>query len=811
MAYKNKKLSKAKKIELRAQELKHIEELSTQAKELIEAPNKLFSELPLSKKTLAGLSSGKYVEMTDIQNKSLPLSLAKKDVMGAAKTGSGKTLAFLIPILEILYREKWTRLDGLGALVISPTRELAVQIFEVLCKIVLDEADRLLDMGFKNTINAIIENVPKKRQTLLFSATQTKSVKDLARLSLKDPEYLAVHESSTNATPQKLNQYYLETELPKKLDVLYSFIKTHLKSRILVFMSSCKQVRFVYETFCKLQPGVPLLHLYGKQKQMARVHVYERFMRMPFACMFCTDIAARGLDFPAVDWVIQLDCPEDVDTYIHRVGRSARYDSVGNALMFLLPSELEFADLLEKRKIPISKINAKQNKTLSISNQLQHFCFQETEIKYLGQKAFISYVRSVYLQKLKNVFDVHSLPINEFAESLGLPGAPKIKFLKLSQTKQTAKEKGSVKENAEKGDYSKISKAPASDSESESESESGSGSGSDGNESEDSKSERSESSSESETESKIPSKDVVTKFSKMVNRKNIGVLADHYSKILDRTESGFNGEDSSDDENFLVPKKSTSNGNTDENESTDNMSKELIAEKSNQYVKVLAINPVTNMPVVFPNIPESEMNRRQLKKAKEKVLKNLKNTRHVFDDEGNLKPIIEMSDETSFYKAGDVNSQVHSYASESYNKMKDIDLEDKLLAKEKRRLKRALKKQKAKESEYNSKSQVAVLDSQGQYSSEDDNQSGHDYNSDGNESGYSSSSVGNAKKDTSNYQNSEKSDNEYSSDAYYSDDQDNYHDSVKPNKKSKLSTSNADDSLNLEDQEKLALKLLGLD
>ncbi|OMJ28658.1 ATP-dependent RNA helicase DBP4 [Smittium culicis] len=790
MAYKNKKLSKAKKIELRAQELKHIEEISAQAKELIEAPNKLFSELPLSKKTLAGLSSGKYVEMTDIQNKSLPLSLAKKDVMGAAKTGSGKTLAFLIPILEILYREKWTRLDGLGALVISPTRELAVQIFEVLCKIgkkhsfsagliiggkdvteererlskmnilvstpgrllqhmdqapefdlsnlqvlVLDEADRLLDMGFKNTINAIIENVPKKRQTLLFSATQTKSVKDLARLSLKDPEYVAVHESSTNATPQKLNQYYLETELPKKLEVLYSFIKTHLKSRILVFMSSCKQVRFVYETFCKLQPGVPLLHLYGKQKQMARVHVYERFMRMPFACMFCTDIAARGLDFPAVDWVIQLDCPEDVDTYIHRVGRSARYDSVGNALMFLLPSEIEFVDLLEKRKIPISKINAKQNKTLSISSQLQHFCFQETEIKYLGQKAFISYVRSVYLQKLKSVFDVHSLPINEFAESLGLP----------------------------------------------------------------------------DTESKKPSKEVVTKFSKMVNRKNIGVLADHYSKILDRTESGFNGEDSSDDENFLVPKKSTSNGNNDENESPDNMSKELIAEKSNQYVKVLAINPVTNMPVVVPNIPESEMNRRQLKKAKEKILKNLKNTRHVFDDEGNLKPIIEMSDETSFYKAGDVNSQVHSYASESYNKMKDIDLEDKLLAKEKRRLKRALKKQKAKESEYDSKSQVAVLDTQNQYSSEDDNQSGNDYNSNGDESGYSSSSVGKTKKDSSNYQNSAKSDNEYSSDAYYSDDQDNYHDSVKPNKKSKLSTSNTDDSLNLEDQEKLALKLLGLD
>lgn len=200
-------------------------------------------------------------------------------------------------MIEMLYRQKWGPQDGLGALIISPTRELAVQIFEVLRKIgrehsfsagliiggkdwkierelitkmnilvctpgrllqhmdqsagfdcdnlqllVLDEADRILDMGFKKTINAIVENLPRQRQTMLFSATQTKSVKDLARLSLKDPEYVAVHEKAEHSTPKNLSQYYMVVPLDQKLDVMFNFIKTHLTSKAIVFLSSCKQV-----------------------------------------------------------------------------------------------------------------------------------------------------------------------------------------------------------------------------------------------------------------------------------------------------------------------------------------------------------------------------------------------------------------------------------------------------------------------------------------------------------------------------------------------------------------------------------------
>ncbi|KAJ1785720.1 ATP-dependent RNA helicase dbp4, partial [Coemansia sp. RSA 2167] len=352
-----------KRRQRRDEEVKIVEDLGQRALALASAGPlssdiKLFSELPISEKTQQGLAAAHYLEMTEIQHKALPYALARRDVLGAAKTGSGKTLAFLVPILESLYRRQWTQMDGLGALVISPTRELAMQIFEVLCKIgrhhnfsaglviggkrveeekeilakmnilvctpgrllqhmdetagfdcynlqvlVLDEADRILDMGFKKTMNAIIENLPKQRQTLLFSATQTKSVKDLARLSLERPEYVGVHETQKYSTPAKLSQHYMVMDLPQKLDMLYSFIKTHLSSKSIVFLSSGKQVRFVYEAFCKIKPGVSLLHLHGKQKQMRRTEIFDRFKRVTKAVLFCTDVAARGLDFPAVDWV----------------------------------------------------------------------------------------------------------------------------------------------------------------------------------------------------------------------------------------------------------------------------------------------------------------------------------------------------------------------------------------------------------------------------------------------------------------------------------------------------------------------------
>uniref|UniRef100_A0A2K6AJC6 ATP-dependent RNA helicase n=1 Tax=Mandrillus leucophaeus TaxID=9568 RepID=A0A2K6AJC6_MANLE len=453
-----------------------------------------FSDFPLSKKTLKGLQEAQYRLVTEIQKQTIGLALQGKDVLGAAKTGSGKTLAFLVPVLEALYRLQWTSTDGLGVLIISPTRELAYQTFEVLRKVgknhdfsagliiggkdlkheaerinninilvctpgrllqhmdetvsfhatdlqmlVLDEADRILDMGFADTMNAIIENLPKKRQTLLFSATQTKSVKDLARLSLKDPEYVWVHEKAKYSTPATLEQNYIVCELQQKISVLYSFLRSHLKKKSIVFFSSCKEVQYLYRVFCRLRPGISILALHGRQQQMRRMEVYNEFVRKRAAVLFATDIAARGLDFPAVNWVLQFDCPEDANTYIHRAGRTARYKEDGEALLILLPSEKAMVQQLLQKKVPVKEIKINPEKLIDVQKKLESFLAQDQDLKERAQRCFVSYIRSVYLMKDKEVFDVSKLPIPEYALSLGLAVAPRIRFLQKMQ-KQPTKE-----------------------------------------------------------------------------------------------------------------------------------------------------------------------------------------------------------------------------------------------------------------------------------------------------------------------------------------------------------------------------------
>ena len=407
--------------------------------------------------------------------------------------------------------ERWGPGDGLAAVIVTPTRELALQIFEVIrivgrkhqfsaglitggrkdfegeqeritsmnilvatpgrllqhlqqtvgfdasqvMTLVLDEADRILDMGFKTQLDGILEYLPAHCQTLLFSATQTKSVKDLARLSLKEPEYLAVHAEDKEATPDRLVQNYIVTSLPEKLDVLFSFIKCHLKSKIIVFFSTCSQVRYVYECFRGMQPGIPLSALHGKIKQEKRTAIFMDFTRRKSACLLATDIAARGLDFPSIDWVIQADAPEDTAMYIHRVGRTARYTATGRALLLLTPHEErtvlpELMQAQQQQKqhggssagslsssssssvIPIKKLTVNPNRKFSVAAQAAALLAAQPEVRTLAKKAFTSYIRSLQLLPGKKALtgDVAKIiPVDEFAASLGLAFAPPLPSL----------------------------------------------------------------------------------------------------------------------------------------------------------------------------------------------------------------------------------------------------------------------------------------------------------------------------------------------------------------------------------------------
>ncbi|GJT90403.1 DEAD-box ATP-dependent RNA helicase 32 [Tanacetum coccineum] len=268
--------------------------------------------------------------------------------------------------------------------------------------LVLDEAGRTLDAGFKKEVNAIISKLPKKRQTLPFSATQIKSVKDLARLSLKDPEYNVVDEEAIAATPTRLRQKVMLVPLDQKLDMLWSFIKNHLNSRILVFLSSCKQVRFVYEAFKKLRPGIPLKCMHGRMKQIKRMFIMKQFVEQR-SVLFSTDVSARGLDFnKGVDWVVQVDCPDDVMKMLER---------------------------LEDKKVPVQFDKPNPKRLQSISGLLAALLAKYTDLQPLAQRAFKTYLKSIYKQKDKEIFDVTKLPIDEYSASLGLPMTPQLRYL----------------------------------------------------------------------------------------------------------------------------------------------------------------------------------------------------------------------------------------------------------------------------------------------------------------------------------------------------------------------------------------------
>ncbi|GJP41641.1 hypothetical protein CLOM_g1285 [Closterium sp. NIES-68] len=585
---------------------------------------KLFEDLPISKRTMRGLKDSEYVHMTAIQRAAIPHALCGRDVLGAAKTGSGKTLAFIIPLLEKLHRQRWSHMDGVGGIIISPTRELATQIFNELKKagrhhpfsgglliggragsvekerdrvqslnilvctpgrllqhmdetpnfdasnlqmLVLDEADRILDLGFSQALNAIIANLPPPphRQTLLFSATQTKSVRDLARLSLSSPEYLSVHAEAKEATPLRLQQTVMVVEAARKLDVLWSFLRNHLQKKTVVFLSSCKQVKFVFEAFRRLRPGIALKLLHGRMKQMTRLASFYDFCDSDHAVLFATDIAARGLDFPAVDWVVQADCPDDVATYIHRVGRTARFNASGRSLLLLTPSEKAMLPLLEAAKIPFSLTKANPAKMQPISQGLAALLSKDPEIKYLAQRSLVTYLRSIHVQSNKEVFDVTKLPVEEIAASMGLPNPPKLRFLK--KVKGAGKGNGRGKgfdlvmmgvigegggesdsesegesENESEGESEGESENEQEEEETEEEEEEGEEEGDEGEEEEEEGSGEEEGEEEDAREGRREEKRKKTKLERLFGRKNRDVLSASYDKLRAPEEEEEDGE-----------------------------------------------------------------------------------------------------------------------------------------------------------------------------------------------------------------------------------------------------------------------------
>ncbi|GMY15401.1 DEAD-box ATP-dependent RNA helicase 51 [Fagus crenata] len=441
-----------------------------------------FESLELSKHTSNAIKDIGFQYMTQIQARAIPPLLLGKDVLGAARTGSGKTLAFLIPAVELLHHIHFAPRNGTGVIIICPTRELAIQthavakdilknhsqtlglviggsarrgeaerivkgvnllvatpgrlldhlqntkgfIYKNLKCLIIDEADRILEANFEEEMKQIIKLLPKTRQTALFSATQTKKVEDLARLSFQTtPVYIDVDDGRNKVTNDGLQQGYCVVPSANRFILLYSFLKRNLSKKVMVFFSSCNSVKFHAELLRYIQ--VDCLDIHGKQKQLKRTTTFFNFCKAEKGILLCTDVAARGLDIPDVDWIVQYDPPDEPKEYIHRVGRTARGEGAkGNALLFLIPEELQFLRYLKAAKVPVKEYEFDQKKLANVQSHLEKLVASNYYLNKSAKDAYRTYLLAYNSHSMKDIFDVHRLDLQAVASSFCFANPPKV-------------------------------------------------------------------------------------------------------------------------------------------------------------------------------------------------------------------------------------------------------------------------------------------------------------------------------------------------------------------------------------------------
>ncbi|CAO2629679.1 ATP-dependent RNA helicase DDX55 [Lemmus lemmus] len=427
--------------------------------------------------------------------------MKNKDVAAEAVTGSGKTLAFVIPIVEILLRrEEKLKKSQVGAIIITPTRELAIQIDEVLSQftkhfpqlsqilwiggrnpgedverfkqhggniivatpgrledmfrrkaegldlascvksldvLVLDEADRLLDMGFEASINTILEFLPKQRRTGLFSATQTQEVENLVRAGLRNPVRISVKEkgvaaSSTQKTPSRLENHYMICKADEKFNQLVHFLRSHQQEKHLVFFSTCACVEYYGKALEALLKRVKILCIHGKMKYK-RNKIFMEFRKLQSGILVCTDVMARGIDIPEVNWVLQYDPPSNASAFVHRCGRTARIGHGGSALVFLLPMEEAYINFLAiNQKCPLQEMSL-QRDTVDLLPKLRAMATADRAVFEKGMKAFVSFVQAYAKHECSLIFRLKDLDFASLARGFALLRMPRMPELRGKQ------------------------------------------------------------------------------------------------------------------------------------------------------------------------------------------------------------------------------------------------------------------------------------------------------------------------------------------------------------------------------------------
>ncbi|XP_038891300.1 DEAD-box ATP-dependent RNA helicase 18 [Benincasa hispida] len=467
-----------------------------------------FSDLqpPLSAPVIEALAQSGFQFCTPVQAATIPLLCSHKDVAVDAATGSGKTLAFVVPVVEILRRcSSRPKPHQVMGIIIAPTRELSSQIYEVARPfvstllnfkavllvggadvkvdmkeieeeganlligtpgrlfdimdrmenldfrnfevLILDEADRLLDMGFQKQITSIISRLPKLRRTGLFSATQTEAVEELSKAGPRNPIRVEVKaetktgplsstQLASSKTPSSLHIEYLECEADKKSTQLVDILVKNKSKKIIVYFMTCACVDYWGVVLPQLTvlKGLSLIPLHGKMKQTAREKALASFVSLSSGVLLCTDVAARGLDIPGVDCIVQYDPPQDPNVFVHRVGRTARLGREGNAIVFLLPKEEAYVEFLSIRRVPIQERVCCSDAS-DIVPQIRTAAKKDRDVMEKGVKAFVSFIRAYKEHHCSFIFRWKELEIGKLAMGYGLlqlPLMPEVKHHSLS-------------------------------------------------------------------------------------------------------------------------------------------------------------------------------------------------------------------------------------------------------------------------------------------------------------------------------------------------------------------------------------------
>ena len=400
-----------------------------------------FDDLNISDDIKKAIDEMGFAKLTPIQERAIPKALDGRDVLGQAQTGSGKTIAFAIPIIERIFIPDRSP----QAIVLCPTRELCMQVASEISKVgknvkklkvlavyggqpigkqtrvlkkgvhivvgtpgrvidhiergnldligvervILDEADEMLEMGFREDIERILSDVPSQRQTLLFSATIPSEVRKIAEKYQKDPEFIKIADKRKNIP--KITQYAFRCDIRDKFNSLIRLIEAYDVNLALIFCNTKKSVDFVAKHLKKEEFKVDSLH--GDMSQQTRDKVMNKFRNGNISILVATDVAARGLDIANVDVIINYDVPQNADDYIHRIGRTARAGKRGFA--FTLVSKDEISRFNNIKKGNPGKIVEKELPTLQEVNSIKNRKILNDAKSLIGEGNLDEYIKII--------------------------------------------------------------------------------------------------------------------------------------------------------------------------------------------------------------------------------------------------------------------------------------------------------------------------------------------------------------------------------------------------------------------------------